>query len=171
MNVLKKFCVIGFFVTTVLGILSHFVYDWTGRGFLVGLFFPVNESTWEHMKLLFFPMFLFALVAGKRMERFYPCIYNAMFTGILVGLAMIPTLFYTYSGILGYHVAWANIAVYVISVLVAYAVVYRRALICKKTESKVLRIAMYVLVAAFMIFTVYPPEIGLFQVPPPEGRR
>ena len=57
MNDLKKFCVIGFFVTTVLGILSHFVYDWTGGGFLIGLFFPVNESTWEHMKLLFFPMF------------------------------------------------------------------------------------------------------------------
>jgi len=171
MNNLKKFCVIGFFVTTVLGIISHFVYEWTGGGFLVGLFFPVNESTWEHMKLLFFPMLLFALVAGKRMERQYPCIYNAMFTGILVGLAAIPTLFYTYSGILGYHVSWANIAVYVLSVLVAYLMVYRVAMTCRKTDSKALRIIMYVLIAAFMIFTVYPPEIGLFQVPPPEGRR
>lgn len=171
MNDLKKFCIIGFFVTTVLGILSHFVYDWTGRGFLIGLFFPVNESTWEHMKLLFFPMFLFALVAGKRVERQYPCIYNAMFTGILVGLALIPTLFFTYSGILGYHVAWANIAVYVISVLAAYLVVYRAAMNCKNKDAKVLRIAMYALVVAFMIFTVYPPEIGLFQVPLPEGMR
>lgn len=156
MNDLKRFCVIGFFVTTVLGILSHFVYDWTGGGFLVGLFFP---------------MFLFALVVGKRMERQYPCIYNAMFTGILVGLALIPTLFFTYLGILGYHVAWANIAVYVISVLVAYLVVYRVAMTCKNKDSKVLRIVMYALVVAFMIFTVYPPEIGLFQVPPPEGKR
>lgn len=171
MNDLKKFCVIGFFVTTVLGILSHFVYDWTGGGFLIGLFFPVNESTWEHMKLLFFPMFLFALVAGKRVERQYPCIYNAMFTGILVGLALIPTLFYTYSGILGYHVAWANIGVYILSVLGAYLTVYRVATTCKKNDSKVLRIVMYVFVVAFMIFTVYPPEIGLFQVPASEGRR
>lgn len=171
MNDLKRFCAIGFVVTTVLGILSHFVYDWTGRGFLIGLFFPVNESTWEHMKLLFFPMFLFALVSGKRVERQYPCIYNAMFTGILVGLLLIPTLFYTYSGILGFHVAWANIAVYVISMLLAYLVVYRVALTCKNRDSKVLRIVMYGLVAAFMIFTVYPPGIGLFQVPPPEGIR
>ena len=171
MNDLKKFCVIGFLVTTVLGIISHFVYDWTGGGFLVGLFFPVNESTWEHMKLLFFPMFLFALAAGKRIERQYPCIYNAMFTGILVGLLLIPTLFYTYSGILGYNVAWANIAVYVISVLAAYYVVYRVAVSCKNKDSRVLRIVMYALVVAFMIFTVYPPEIGLFQVPPTEGMR
>ena len=168
MNDLKKFCIIGFFVTTVLGILSHFVYDWTGGGFLIGLFFPVNESTWEHMKLLFFPMFLFALVAGKRIERQYPCIYNAMFTGILVGLALIPTLFFTYSG---FNVDWVNIAVYVISVLAAYLVVYRVALICKNKEAKVLRIVMYALVVAFMVFTVYPPEIGLFQVPSPEGMR
>lgn len=171
MNDLKKFCIIGFFVTTVLGFLSHFVYDWTGGGFLIGLFFPVNESTWEHMKLLFFPMFLVALVAGKRIERQYPCIYNAMFIGILVGLALIPTLFYTYSGILGFRVDWVNIAVYVISVLAAYLVVYRVALICKNKEAKVLRIVMYALVVAFMVFTVYPPEIGLFQVPSPEGMR
>lgn len=171
MNDLKKFCAIGFLVTTVLGIVSHFVYDWTGGGFLIGLFFPVNESTWEHMKLLFFPMFLFALIGGKRIERQYPCIYNAMFTGILVGLLLIPTLFYTYSGILGFHVAWANIAVYVLSVLLAYLVVYRVAMTCKKKNFRVLRIVMYGLVAAFMIFTVFPPEIGLFQVPPPEGMR
>lgn len=171
MNDLKKFCVIGFLITTVLGIISHFVYDWTGRGFLIGLFFPVNESTWEHMKLLFFPMFLFALVAGKRMERQYPCIYNAMFTGILAGLLLIPTLFYTYSGILGFHVAWANIAVYVISVLAAYFVVYRRTITCKNRDSKVLRIVMYALVVLFMVFTVYSPGIGLFQVPSPEVMR
>ena len=171
MNDLKKFCAIGFLVTTVLGIVSHFVFDWTGGGFLIGLFFPVNESTWEHMKLLFFPMFLFALIGGKRIERQYPCIYNAMFTGILVGLLLIPTLFYTYSGILGFHVAWANIAVYVLSVLLAYLVVYRVAMTCKSKDSRVLRIVMYGLVAAFMIFTVYPPGIGLFQVPPPEGIR
>lgn len=165
MKDLKRFCVIGFLVTTVLGVLSHFVYDWTGGGFLIGLFFPVNESTWEHMKLLFFPMLLFALVAGKRMERQYPCIYNAMFTGILVGLALIPTLFYIYSGILGFQVAWANIAVYVLSVLVAYVVVYRVAMTCKKKASKVLRIMMYALLVMFMVFTVYPPELGLFAEP------
>lgn len=165
MNELKKFCIIGFIVTSVLGIISHFVYEWTGGGFLIGLFFPVNESTWEHLKLLFFPMFLFALVAGRRMERQYPCIYNAMFTGILVGLALIPTLFYTYSGILGFDVAWVNIAVYLVSVLAAYLVVYRVAMTCKNKDSKVLRYVMYGLIAAFMIFTVYPPELGVFYAP------
>ena len=165
MNDLKRFCVVGFFVTTVLGILSHFVYDRTGRGFLIGLFFPVNESTWEHMKLLFFPMFVYALFAGKRIEEQYPCIYNAMFTGILVGLLAIPTIFYTYSGVLGFTVDWLNIVLYVISVLAAYYVVYRVAESCKAKDSKVLRYIMYALLVAFMVFSVYPPELGLFVSP------
>ncbi len=165
MKELKRFCVVGFLVTTVLGVISHFVYEWTGGGFIIGLFFPINESTWEHMKLLFFPMFLFALVAGKRLERQYPCIYNAMFTGILVGLLLIPTLFYTYSGILGFIVDWVNIAVFVLSVLGAYVVVYRMALTCKNKNPMVLRIVMYGFLVAFMVFSVYPPKLGIFVTP------
>ena len=49
----KKYVVIGFFVVGILGTLFHFVYDWSGQMWFVGLFVPVNESTWEHMKLLF----------------------------------------------------------------------------------------------------------------------
>ena len=165
MKTLKWFCVIGVIVTVILGVLSHFVYEWTGENFFAGLFFPVNESTWEHMKLLFFPMFAYALFAGKKIEEQYPCIYNAMFTGILVGLALIPTLFYTYTGILGFNVDWLNIALFVISVLVAYYAVYRMAQKCTGKDSGLLRYVMYALVLAFMIFSVYPPELGLFVSP------
>lgn len=165
MNLLKRFCLIGAVFTIIVGTISHFVYEWTGNNFLVGLFFPVNESTWEHMKLIFFPMFAYALVAGKKAEERYPCIYNAMFTGILAGLAMIPVLFYTYTGILGFNVNWLNIAVYVISVLVAYFVVYKTAENCAGKDSKVLRYLMYALLVAFMVFSVYSPGIGLFAEP------
>lgn len=165
MNTLKRFCMIGAVLTIILGIISHFVYDWTGGNFFIGLFFPVNESTWEHMKLLFFPMLAYALIAGKKIEEEYPCIYNAMFTGILIGLVLIPALFYTYTGVLGFTVDWLNIASYVISVCAAYYVVYRVAKKCTGGELKVLRYAMYGLILAFMIFTVYPPSLGIFVSP------
>lgn len=161
----KRFCVIGAILTMILGIVSHFVYEWSGNNFLVGLFFPVDESVWEHMKLIFFPMLAYALIAGKRMEEQFPCIYNAMFQGILVGLMMIPVLFYTYTGILGFDVAWLNIAVYIVSVLVAYLVVYRLTENCRQTDSKLLRYSMYAFLIAFMVFSAYKPEIGLFMKP------
>ena len=54
----KLYFIGGILFTAILGTLSHFFYDWTGQGALIGLISPVNESTWEHMKLVFFPLLL-----------------------------------------------------------------------------------------------------------------
>ena len=52
----------GFAVTSLLGTLLHYLYDWLKESVWVAPFSGVNESTWEHMKLLFWPMFLYAIV-------------------------------------------------------------------------------------------------------------
>ena len=52
----------GFAVVSLGGTLLHFLYDWTGQSVLAAPFSGVNESTWEHMKLLYVPLFLYALV-------------------------------------------------------------------------------------------------------------
>lgn len=65
----KKYVVIGFFVVGILGTLFHFVYDWAGKLWLVGLFVPVNESTWEHMKLLFIPMLIYIMFGYLYIKR------------------------------------------------------------------------------------------------------
>ena len=49
---------IGFFFTVVFGVLLHFLYEWSYNSVWIAPFSGVNESTWEHMKLLFFPMFI-----------------------------------------------------------------------------------------------------------------
>ena len=49
----------GFLTVSALGTLAHFAYEWSGKQLLAGAFCAVNESTWEHMKLLFFPALLF----------------------------------------------------------------------------------------------------------------
>ena len=65
----KKYVVIGFFVVGILGTLFHFVYDWSGKMWFVGLFVPVNESTWEHMKLLFVPMLIYIMLGNLYIKR------------------------------------------------------------------------------------------------------
>ena len=50
---------ISFFVIGIIGVLSHFVYEWSGENAFVGLFFPVNESIWEHLKLIFYPALIY----------------------------------------------------------------------------------------------------------------
>ena len=53
---------LGFAVTSLLGTVLHFLYDLLGGALWIAPFSGVNESTWEHMKLLFWPMLLFAAV-------------------------------------------------------------------------------------------------------------
>ena len=53
---LRKFEIISTFFAIALGTLLHFTFEWSGNNPVVGIFSAVNESTWEHLKILFFPM-------------------------------------------------------------------------------------------------------------------
>ena len=55
----------GFSLSSLFGTILHFLYDWTDKSLLIAPFSGVNESTWEHMKLLFFPLFIFALIQSR----------------------------------------------------------------------------------------------------------
>ena len=52
----------GFAFVSIVGTLWHFIYRWTGNNRLVALVCPVNESPWEHLKLLWFPFLLWCLI-------------------------------------------------------------------------------------------------------------
>lgn len=39
----------------VLGTILHFTYKWSNNNNFIGIFSATNESTWEHLKLVFFP--------------------------------------------------------------------------------------------------------------------
>ena len=52
----------GALFTAAMGTLLHFVYDWSGGWGAAAAFSAVNESTWEHMKLLFFPSMVSLIV-------------------------------------------------------------------------------------------------------------
>ena len=109
----------GFAITSLLGSLLHFVYDWTGKSVIAAPFSAVNESTWEHMKLLFFPMFVFAIIESfsfKDCKSFW-CI---KFIGIVAGLVLIPTLFYTVNGAFGKTPDLINIAIFFVSSAISF---------------------------------------------------
>lgn len=131
MNKLKHYTIIGIIFVLITGTLSHFVYEWSGNNFILGFFFPVSESTWEHMKLCFFPMLAYSLFMNKQLKQDYPCITSAALFGVLLSAALIPVIFYTYSEILGQNFLTLDIAAFAISVLLAFAAVYRLTVSCR----------------------------------------
>lgn len=157
---------LGVLFVSVLGTLSHFLYEWTGRGALVGLFTPVNESIWEHIKLLFFPMALYSFFMSRRLKKDFPCAGSALCAGILYGSLLIPVLYYTYTGILGVHYAAVDIAIFLVSVLASFVRSYRLSVSCHTLGFRYFFLALNgILAILFWVFTFYPPNIPLFISP------
>ena len=158
--------IMGFAVSALGGTILHFLYDWLGKSPIVASFSGVNESTWEHMKLLFWPMFIFAVIQSfffKEQKDFW-CV---KLRGTLLGLVTIPVLFYTYNGAIGKSPDWLNITIFFVSAAVAYIYETRQfkngAGVCKHPR---LALAMLCVIALlFVIFTFATPEIGIFKDP------
>ena len=168
MNQLKKYAMIGTLFVLFTGTLSHFIYEWSGNNFIVGFFCPVNESTWEHMKLVFFPMLIYSIFMYKKLNEKYPCILSALSLGILIGTFLIPVIFYTYTGILGYNTLTLDIMTFAFSVILAFCLVYKLTLSCRfKSCIPLFCIVVFAVMICFMVFTYLPPQIGLFAVPAP----
>lgn len=155
-----------FGLTALGGTLLHFLYDWTGQSILAAPFSGVNESTWEHMKLLFWPMFALSIIQQSHFKARtnYWCV---KLLGILTGSILIPVLFYTYNGMFGKSPDWVNISFFFIAAAGAYGLetwlFHKNTLSCKNP-----RIAIFVMVlisALFIVFTFSPPRIPLFQDP------
>lgn len=157
----------GFIFTAVVGTLLHFLFDWTGGDAVVALFSAVNESIWEHLKLLFYPMVAVAVIEysfwGKHVDSFW-CI---KLTGMLVGLVLISVVYYTYTGILGVKADWFNIAIFFLAAAVVYWVetkLFQGGFACPIRSG--VAVALIGLIAAvFTVFTFMPPHIPLFQDP------
>ena len=156
----------GFALVTFGGTILHFLYDWTGGSILVAPFSGVNESTWEHMKLLFWPLFLFALAQRlffKDQENYW-CVKLA---GIVLGLVLIPVQFYTYNGVFGKSPDWINISIfYITAALVFLFEWWAFKQDCLQCKCPRLAFATICLIGVlFVVFTFNPPQIPLFQNP------
>ena len=158
----------GFAAATFGGTILHFLYDWTGGSILVSPFSGVNESTWEHMKLLFVPLFLFSVVQVCFLGRNYPNFLAVRTVSTLAGLTLIPTLFYTYAGVLGRTVNWVNIAIFFAADGGAFLLdgwLLRRGRLSQPWQQLLGLLALWALAFCFVWCTFHPGPLALWQDP------
>ena len=156
----------GFAAVSLGGTLMHFLYEWLGEAVWVAPFSGVNESTWEHMKLLFWPMLIYAAVQSFffRERRDFWCV---KLRGILTGLALIPIIFYTYNGAIGKSPDWLNIAIFFVSAAGAYIYetkLFKKSIVVCKNHALPLVLLAFIALC-FIVFTFAAPEIGIFRDP------
>lgn len=166
MRYLKRYTMTGVFFVLITGSLAHFLYEWSDENYIVGLFTPINESIWEHMKLLFFPMLLYSIVMTLKFRDKYPYITSALCFGILAGTFLIPLLYYAYTYILGRNFFILDISIFFLSIVIAFRLSYKLTLSCKLKHCTVLLcVLVCVLFACFLIFTSHAPDLVIFKDP------
>ena len=125
-NIILKFIIFSGIFVMILGTLLHFTYEWSGNNTFVAAFSAVNESTWEHLKLLFYPMFLTTIIGYFYLGKTSPN-FVAVILGELVSYKVLVSSF--------------------------------------DCNSSVALVGIILLLACFIIFTYFTPEIGLFKDP------
>jgi len=161
---------VGTTFTAVVGTALHFLYQWTRVNF-VTVISAVNESTWEHMKLVFIPSFIFAVIQSCVAKKDYECFWVVKLIGILLGTLLIPILFYTLSGAFGTLSAITNVAIFFVAVFVEYLteLFLFNKFSCKSWLKWVSISALLFIFVLFAVFTFYPPKIPLFLDPITNG--
>lgn len=151
------------------GALCHFLYPLSGEAFVLGLFVPVNESVWEHLKMALWPMALWwsFCYAGtsRRQEIDVPAWFAGMLCAILTAQVTILLLFYFYTGAFGAESLAADILLFFLAVALGQGAglhTYRRGSALSWVVPLMLLAALLVL---FVVFTLAPPDLPLFTDP------
>lgn len=149
----------------IVGTFLHFTYEFSNYNNLIGIFSPVNESVWEHLKLLFFPTILTIFIGYILIKDNYPNYLYAKTKGLFIALSFIIIFFYTYTGILGKSILGVDIASFFIAVLILEIYTLKKTLSNAKYFNFRAIAFLTILLIAFLIFTFNPPKIGLFKDP------
>jgi hypothetical protein len=165
----KRFFISTFFGAVFVcasGTLLHFSYQWSHYNFIMGLISPVNESVWEHMKMIFFPALFFYALEYVFLFRIYGQLLRADLAGMLAGTISIPILFYIYTGLIGQHLLFMDILIFIFSSVFTFYARYRSIMSPRpKKYTFIYFLCILSLALCFLIFTYYPPDMALFISP------
>lgn len=85
-----------FIFSLILGCFLHFTYNLSNQNNIIGYFSPVNESVWEHGKLVVFPILFFSIYYLIKHSFKVNNYFIALSLSILTSIISIVGLFYFY---------------------------------------------------------------------------
>lgn len=158
---MKQRWVLSILFTILSGSLLHFFHDWFPVP-LVGLFAPVNESVWEHLKLLFWPFLLGCFLlkpVSQQSARFWGAALSA---SLIMPLLLTGTYYLLSSGFLIQSLT-IDLALYVLSILIGFAVLARWQHSAHAEYALGVLILLTALYAACLIlFSIAAPALPIF---------
>ena len=160
------FLIISIITISIIGTLSHFMYDISNHNKVIGLFSAVNESTWEHIKIALTPTLLWSLIDGL----FYGNNSNyflAKFVSLFSIIVLMPLLFYGYKALTKKDIVILDIIIFYVVIIVSQYLFYHILQISEISFiGKYLScIGIFMLFGGYMIHTLMPAKSILFKDP------
>lgn len=162
---MKRIKFIGVIVIFLLTILYHFLYHWLPNP-VFSVFFPVNESIWEHMKLLYSGIFTWGVIEyfilrkkGTSYRNFFSTLFLEMVTSIMIYLIMYLPLYNVFGESMVISISLLIVVIILEEIFSYYLFSYSK-------ENRILdRISILFIVLGFVVFlcfTYAPPRNYIF---------
>ena len=160
-------CIGGAAVEFAAASLLHFLWKWTHEFLPAAIFASVNESVWEHVKILSWAFLAWSAAEYYILRPAAKRLLIARTAGVLTVMTLTVCFFYIYSGILGRAVLWIDLVTAAMWLLAGEFVSIR-------VINSPARIDVYWLFSAavmalvlvmLLCFTASAPHIGLFRDP------
>lgn len=164
---LKFSTILGIIFCLILGVVLNFSFKWLMSNPIAASFSAVNESVWEQLKLTFFPVLLYSIFEYFSEGHHLPGYLYARSMAVLSALAFMVVSCYTIRGIIGRDYIALDIILFVASILLTFGLTFKiqkhRRMFSRRTGMAIF--IFLLLTAGFVVFTYYPPHIGLFKDP------
>lgn len=161
---LKKMLFINILGTFLLCFLNHFLYEWFPNP-IFSIFFPVNESIWEHMKMLYTTILMYSIIEYFVMKKFNIDNHNFLLTAFIKSIISIPiylVMFLPLYNMFGENM-FISISVMLITIIIINIIGYKLLQFDEIKYQKIVGIVLIILVYIVMGFLTYnAPRADLF---------
>lgn len=157
----------GVIVISIVGCLLHFVYKWSTNFRPLALISAVNESTWEHLKIAFWPALAYSILEYLPLSSITNNFIIAKAACLLVILVSIIVLFYSYTGIIGHNYLVIDISIFVLSIYLGQKISFKLLTMDKLPNffNTASIFIIVILILQFSLYTFFPPKLQIFKDP------
>ena len=163
----QKWIIKGIPILFLVGTFMHFLYDLSGQNVIVGLIAAVNESIWEHSKMVLLPVIcwwcFYYIIKGKGNDIDKNKWFTSALIALLTAIITIPMLYYFYTEAFGVEILSVDISILFVAILFGQLLALHFYKYSKGINSYMPICVFIFLILIFMIFTFYPPHLPIFR--------
>src|SRR5512136_2835991 len=116
----------GILFVVLAGSLLHFTFDFSGGWKPLCIISAVNESVWEHLKLAFWPAFIWTVIEYFFTRKAYKESHVGLIFPEAVGAYVMPlvivVVFYSYTAFTGHSILAVDLSTFVVAVVIGQIV-------------------------------------------------